>query len=77
VGGARQVKSLQEAVKAAELTYTEQTRDYRFGLTGNLDVLSALNTLLDTRRTLDHTRFQLLNSWVGLQASVGRIPKTP
>lgn len=69
-----QFKTLSEAFKIAQKTYEEQNRDYRLGLSTNLDVLQSLNTLEETKRTLDRTRNQIFASWVTLQAATGRLP---
>ena len=69
-----QIRALSEALTLAESNYREQTRDYRFGLVTNLDVLQALNSLQDTRRTLDRTRYQAKTAYASLEASIGSIP---
>lgn len=72
--GLTQVKALEVAVKAADANYQEQNRDYRYGLVTNLDVITALNTLQETRRNYDKQRFQNLTNYATLQATVGILP---
>ncbi|MGE4234059.1 MAG: TolC family protein [Bacteriovoracia bacterium] len=68
-----QVKTLELAYVATEKNYREQTRDYRFSLVSNLDVLQALNSFQDTKRALDRTRFQALALWATLKAQTGKL----
>ncbi len=58
LGALEQTDSLKAALALAEKNYREQTRDYRFGLVTNLDVLQAMNTLQEAKRTWDRTRLQ-------------------
>lgn len=74
--GLAQIRLLQEALTAAEFNYQEQQKDYRYGLVTNLDVLSALTTLQDTRRSLDKTKYSVLSQWIQLQALMGELPKS-
>jgi len=69
-----QVKSLEKALLATEANYREQAKNYRFSLTTNLDVIQALNTLQDTKRTLDKTRFDALTAWAELRAATSQVP---
>ncbi|MES2855408.1 MAG: TolC family protein, partial [Bdellovibrionota bacterium] len=70
----RQINSLQDAVTSSEKNYREQTRDYGFGLVTNIEVLTALNTLQDARRSLDRTRFESLLYMAQLNAAIHEIP---
>jgi outer membrane protein len=72
--GFEQVKALEVAVKAADANYQEQNRDYRYGLVTNLEVISALNTLQETRRNLDRQRYLNFTNYATLQATVGILP---
>ena len=72
--GLVEIHSLKEAVVAAEDNFKEQNRDYRLGLVTNLEVLQAINTFQETKRTLDRKRFQIKTAWLSLQAAVGKIP---
>jgi len=53
-----QLKAFDEAVKLSEANYAEQTKDFRNGLVNNLEVLTAMNTLQDTRRNRNKLRYQ-------------------
>lgn len=66
---------LKEAYNASQKSYQEQAKDYKFGLVTNLDVLSALNSLQETKRSLDKTRYAAHTSHALLRASVGEVPK--
>jgi outer membrane protein len=68
-----QVKSLEKALVATEQNYDEQAKNYRFSLTTNLDVIEALNTLQNTIRTLDKTRFEALTAWAELRSATAKV----
>lgn len=68
-----QVKALEAARSVTEENYKEQVKNYRFSLTTNLDVIQALNTLQDTNRTLDKTRFDALIAWAQLRTAIGNV----
>lgn len=70
-----QVKALEKAVTATEENYKQQEKDYRYSLATNLDVIQALNTLDDTKRTLDRTRYQALQAAVELKAVANELEK--
>lgn len=70
----RQTKILEKALVATEQNYQEQKKDYSYGLVTNLDVLQALNSFQETKRSLDRLRFQVMASWAELKATVGQIP---
>ncbi len=72
--GIEQIRLLKEALDLAEKTYREENRDYRFGLSTNLDVLTALNALQDTRRTFDRTYYQTQIALINLQVAQGKMP---
>ncbi len=66
----QQKKSLETALAATEKNYLEQQKDYRYSLATNLDVIQALNTFQDTKRSYDHTRYQALITFAELEASL-------
>lgn len=74
VSGTAQFRSLEDAYQKADANYREQTRDYRFGLVTNLEVIQALNSAYDSKRALSRTRYGVLASWEKLQAAVGKLP---
>lgn len=72
--GIQQIETLQLGYETANETYKQQKRDYGFGMATNLDVLQALDSLQDLKRTLDRTYFQTLIAWVNLQTATGKMP---
>ena len=54
-----QARELRKAYEFAKQTYSLQENEYAKGLANNLDVLLALNTLMDTKRSLDRSEIQL------------------
>lgn len=70
-----QIVSLRKALEATEENFREHEKDYRFSLATNLDVIQALNTFLDTKRTLDRTKFDARAAWARLQAVTAQIPR--
>ncbi len=74
ISALNQNTTLVKAVSAAERNYREQTKDYRFSLVTNLDVLQALNTYNETKRSSDRTRYQALIAWAQLNSATGQEP---
>lgn len=70
-----QVKALEKAMAATEENYKQQEKDYRYSLATNLDVIQALDTLDDTKRTLDRTRYQALHAAAELKAVANELEK--
>ncbi len=70
-----QLKILENALRVAERSYKEHEKDFHFGRATNLDVIQALNTFHDTKRTLDRTRFNAKIAWANLAAATGVLPK--
>ncbi len=68
VSSLNQIKALESALSFTEQNYKEQEANYRFGQATNLDVISALNTFFDTKRSLDKMRFSALISLAKLKA---------
>lgn len=73
VAALNQVATLEAAMKTTEQNYKEQEKNYRFGQATNLDVIQALNSFQDTKRTLDRTRYLALSAWAQLRASTAQI----
>ena len=69
-----QIKALESALKFTEQNYQEQTKNYKFSQATNLDVISALNTYQETKRSFDRTRYQALLYWAQLKATTAQIP---
>ncbi len=70
-----QTKSLADAVKAAETNYKLQKDDYERNLVSNLDVLEALESLLNARREANTTLHQMKENFWKLQIAGGMDPE--
>ena len=70
----RQVETLKEALKVSEKNYHTQNQEYRLGLVTNLDVLQALNSFLETKRTYDRSAFAWQQESVRLANLAGHGP---
>lgn len=68
-----QISALESALKSTEENYKEQEKNYRFGQATNLDVIQALNSFQDTKRTLDRTRYLALSAWAELKAATAQV----
>ena len=53
----RQLVELENSRKLADMNLEEQTKDYRSGLVNNLDVLQAMTSAEETKRSLDRARY--------------------
>lgn len=69
-----QYKLLKEAADLSDLNYKEQSKDYRYGLVSNLEVLQAMNTLQETKRSMDKTFYTALKTYASLNAAIGKHP---
>lgn len=65
------VKALQNALSLAEENAKAQAADYRNGLVTNIDVLTSLTTVHDTRLRLDQARAQAYDDQVRLEVAAG------
>lgn len=74
-GGLAQIKTLERAYKVSEANYKAHLRDYRLSLVTHLEVLQALNSFQETKRTLDKARFQTLIAYAELQAEAAAVPR--
>ena len=68
------VSALERALTLADANAKAQTADYRMSLVTNLDVISALNTALETRLRLDRARLQAALARVQLEVAAGGQP---
>ena len=66
-------KMLGKALKAAELSYHLQARDYKLNVVSNLDVLTAIQNLEDVRRNYIHTSYESKRFYWQLLAAAGEI----
>ena len=64
---------LKEALKSAELNYKLQIQDYQLNVVNNLDVLTAIQTLGDMRRTFIHTLYESKRFYWQLLVAAGEI----
>ncbi len=64
-------QALDEAVKSAEENFKLQKEDYSQNLVNNLDVLSALESLHETRREANRARYQLKENYWSLKVAMG------
>jgi len=58
VSAIAQVEALKDAYNKSEASYKLQVRDYRLGLVENIDVLQSMNSLLDSKTSLDRSRLK-------------------
>lgn len=68
---ALQTASLEEALALASDNKSYQEEDYKLGLVTNLDVLSALNTVQQTRLALSQARVQQIWTFLKLKNAAG------
>jgi outer membrane protein len=69
----RRTKILENAQKAAEENYRLQTEDYKLNCVNNLDVLSSIQTLNNTRRDYIHADYQSKRFYWQLRYAAGEI----
>jgi outer membrane protein TolC len=69
-------RALSKAVSLAEANAKAQAEDYRHGLVTNLEVLSALNTVQETRLRLDSAQLRAFRARVSLEVASGG-PRSP
>ena len=70
----RSAQSYKDSVALAERNFSEQSREYRLGLVTNIDVLTALTTFQENRRSLDRTATSVKLDFARLEAAVARRP---
>ena len=66
-----EARSLGEAVKASEENFRLQKEDYSHNLVSNLDVLEALQELLQTRRDANRAHYEMKQHYWAFQVSTG------
>lgn len=69
-----ELKSFSEAVELAKKSYDQTRKDYRFGLTSNLDLLNSLKTLTAAKRNLDQAKYKHFLERIQIEIGSGRIP---
>ncbi len=73
-GALQQIQLLERAHRLSEKNYQQQSEDYRLGLVSSLEVLSALNSHQDLKRSLDRARLQARLSLATLRVAVEDAP---
>ncbi len=69
-----ELKSFEEGVTLAKKAYDQIRRDYRYGLTTNLDLVNALRSLTEAKRSYDQARYRRLLERTQLEVGAGRVP---
>jgi len=64
---------LEKALKSAELNYELQTQDYKLNVVNNLDVLTAIQSLENVRRSYNHVSYESKRFYWQLLAASGEI----
>ena len=67
-------KTQRKARAASELNFYLQKQDYRYSLVNNLDVLSAIQSLEDTRRNYFHALYEAKRQYWQLRVAAGEAP---
>lgn len=70
----KQLKELETALHKSEESYKENLKDYRYGSVTNLEVITALNAFVETKRSKDRIYYQTLMSFKNLEAQAGVLP---
>jgi outer membrane protein len=73
VSALEQIKALETALAITEQNYKQQEKDYGYRLASNLDVLQALTSFQDTKRSLDKTKFQAYDAIAQLKAKTNQL----
>jgi outer membrane protein len=77
LSSAAQLAHLSETVNVTAANYKIQSEDFRLGVTSNLQVLDALNTLLETRRQKLSTEIDAHVNLIRLFVAAGRVEDKP
>jgi outer membrane protein TolC len=67
----KQVTVLDKGNQSAERNYREELREYRLGLTNNLDVNTAQANYIVTSSSLEQARYNTRVIWAKLQSATG------
>ncbi|MBC7386064.1 MAG: TolC family protein [Cryobacterium sp.] len=71
-----ELKAFREAVELAQKSYDQTRKDYRYGLTTNLDLLNSLKTLTEAKRNYDQAKYRHFLERIQIEVAAGRIPPT-
>ena len=66
-----QADAFEKALRAAELNYDLQKKDYQLNLVNNLDVLQAIQSLEETRRNHTHILYETKRAYWQLRVALG------
>ena len=69
-----QLNTLKQALEKAEEAYKLNRRDYQYGQVTNLDVLTALNLYIETKRSYQNLYCVAHMAYNNLEASIGVLP---
>lgn len=75
VSSIEEARRLEDAVKKSRRSYELLVRDYRLGLTNNLDVLQAMNSLQTVKRDFDLARLQSKLNLLNVRLAVEMTPE--
>lgn len=73
VASREEARSLLEAAGKAEQTYAVLSREYRLGLTNNLEVLQALRDWQEMERRANEASFRSIENAVRLKVAIGKV----
>lgn len=68
-----QWKAFEKSLKSAEENYSLQRQDYQNSLVNNLDVLAAIQTLGNTKRSYIHSLYEKKRMYWQLEAAIGDV----
>ena len=74
IASVAQVLQLKEAVRIAEENHKAQTNDYKLGVVTNLDVLTSVRQLHDTRQKLLDAEMEARDNLIQLHVAAGETP---
>jgi outer membrane protein len=69
-----ELKALADAVDLATKAYEQTKKDYRLGLTTNLDLIETVRFLTEAKQSYDQAKYQHLIERIRLEIGAGRIP---
>ncbi|OGW68633.1 MAG: hypothetical protein A2036_03190 [Omnitrophica bacterium GWA2_50_21] len=72
VASRNEYQALEKAVKSSEENFQLQKEDYSQNLVNNLDVLSALESLHETRREANRAKYELKENYWNLKTAMGK-----
>jgi outer membrane protein TolC len=68
------IEDLKRAYARSEATYSENKKDYRYGLVTSLDVLVSLNDYINTKRSLERAILERELTFIQLKVASGEAP---